>query len=175
MWKLYWDARDRIDAVAVQQTALDAEWTTVSGDLDTALATRAKSELIQNELAGVLADRARPRWVPALRSVVACAGLEIEVREVRASEKSGTEKIWALLVRGVATGPNPRGLADRYRADLQRDLDRMFPGRVSIAFERFEDMPDAAPATPETRRGAFTVNATIRFEAEATTVRKGGA
>src|SRR6185436_1294288 len=88
----------------------------------------------------------------------------IQLREVRASEKIGDEKMWTLLAGGVATGPAPRVAAEHYCADLQRDLGRIFQGGVSVRLDRFEDLPDPASASPGGRQGAFAIIATIRFE-----------
>ena len=164
LWKPYWNARDRISAAEANHLALEGEWKTVSQDLQNAVAKRSKFEVAQSQLAGISADRAKPSWEPALRSVVTCAGLEIQVREVRAREKFGDEKMWTLLVSGVSTGPTPHVVADRYRADLQRELNRIFQGGVSIRFDRFEDLPHSPSASPGGRQGAFTITATIRFD-----------
>lgn len=166
LWKRYSETRDRVAAMVAGQSALDEEWKTISQELEKAVATQSKVEMIQTQLAGISADRAKPRLAPALRSVVDSAGLQIQLREVRAQEKSGDEKMWTLLVGGISTGLAPRAVAERYRADLQREFDRIFHGGVSIRFERFEDLPDSPSALPRARSGAFTILATIRFGAE---------
>jgi DNA-binding response OmpR family regulator len=175
LWKPYWDARDRIAVAETNRVALDAEWNALSQSLQKAVATEPKIEMYQSQLAGISADRGKPRWAPVLRSVVACAGLDIQMREVRTGENSGDEKTWTLLVAGFATGSDPSAVAERYRADLQRDLDRIFPGSVSIRFDRFKES-DGLPSTqPGERRGAFTMTATIRFDEKAKTAGKEGA
>jgi hypothetical protein len=166
LWKRYSEARDRVDAAVAHQLALDEEWKATSQELQKAVATQSKVELTRTQLAGISADRAKPRLAPALRSVIESAGLQIQVREVRAQEKFGDERMWTLLVGGIATGLAPRAVADRYRADLQREFDRIFHGGVSVRFDRFEDIPESPSALPRARSGAFTILATIRFGEE---------
>lgn len=172
--KSYWGARDRVATAEVAYRAHEAEWTATAQELQKSVATQSITETIQRQLATVSAERAKPRWVPVLRSVATCAGVKIEVREVRASEKSGAERMWTMLLGGVSKGSDPRVEADRYRADLQRELDRMFPGRVSIRFERFEDLPGSPSAAPGERQGKFTMTATIHFDEAEQTGSTGG-
>ena len=175
LWHRFGDARDRADAASAKRQAVETEWTAISQKLQDAIAKRSKIKKAQSALAGISADREEPRWAPALQSIVVCAGPEIQLREVRSREKLGDEKVWTLLVGGVSTGSAPRIVVDRFRADLQREFDRIFRSGVSIRFERFEDLPDLPSALPGSRRGIFTIQATIRFDEKTGTRSKEGA
>ena len=171
----YWALRDRVALASAERLALDAEWTVISRKLEDAIATRSKAEKARIELAAVSADRAKPKWAPALRSLVATAGTGIQVREVRASEEAGDTTKWMLAVNGVATGAAPRTVAERYRLVVERNLVLMFGTGVAVRFERFDELPEEPSATAEDRRGTFRIVATILFEKMTPKPSEGGA
>lgn len=171
---LYGKARAGIAAATAEIVALDAEWTALSPQLEEEAALRSKVEALHKQLAGITEDRTAPRWAPALRRVVACAGLEIEVLAVRAREENGETKMWTLRVSGISKATAPRIAADRYRLALEQELERLFHGGVSVRFEQFEDLPRAASALPDERRGSFKIVATIRFDGTTGTEGKEG-
>lgn len=175
LWIRYSSVRERIAAAATERLLLDAEWTVVSRDLQDAATAQSKMEEARRQLAVVSADRARPRWAPALRSFVPNALTGIQLHEVRAGEDANDPKRWTLVVGGVATGAAPRAVADRYRLTVERNLARTFGSGVKIVMERFEDLPDPPSTDGDARRGTFKIIATIHLDDQAEPKSKEGA
>lgn len=167
LWIRYSGLRERIAAAEAERLSLDAEWTVVSRDLQDAATTQSKIDEARRQLAAVSADRARPRWAPALRSFVPNALTGIQLHEVRAREEASDPNRWTLMVGGVATGAAPGTIADRYRLNVERNLTRTFASGVTVVLERFDELPDPEPADGDARKGTFTIAATIRLDGQA--------
>ncbi len=149
--------------LSVEASRLHGEWANVSAALSDASSMRRVHQATVQQVVRIEQEREEPSWVPVIRSVVTCAGPGILLREVRGREISGDARAWKLQVGGISTGVAPRRGADYFREALQGHLERAFPGRVSTKFEQLDDLPAAALARPDERRGSFTVSATIDF------------
>ena len=141
---------------------LSREWTAVSAQLQDANAVRPKIEAVLGQPARIAADRARPRWTPALREIAMAAERGIEILEIRARAEAEDPGACELRLRGAAAGLQPRLAADRFRETVEDNLKRNADGRpVSARFEQIEDGPDAAGALPDQRRGTFVIVAEV--------------
>ncbi len=154
-WNRYSDAQDRVTTAAADRLARQAEWATVSRTLEKAGSQRAKIEKERTQSARILADRAKPRLSFVLRCIVPSAGEKIDIIEVSArceTEESGIEEV---RIQGVAHGPEPRSIADRYRQSAERKLNGNTGRRpVTARFELLEDLPRASA---EQDRAKFAV------------------
>jgi hypothetical protein len=169
------DGRKRVDAVSAELRQLNAEWATASARLAEARNAEAWFDAFAEHAVRIENERDLPRWAPALRSVVACAGAGIQLREVRARRESGDAATWALNVGGVSTGAAPRTVADQFRLALQRELQRWSSGAVTTRFERIEELPDSASPGASRRSEAFAIMAKISFvEPPEAAIEKGG-
>jgi hypothetical protein len=170
----YWDAQDRIAGTLAKHRTLEAELAAVQPELQQARELQSRIQAIRNPTGAISSEQAQARWSPPLRSVMACAGPDIKVSEVRAKEEPGDARTWTLLVSGVSTGRAPRKVADSYRLALQRDLDQIFQRSVNIQLTEFEEAPDPTPAAAAERHGRFTILATVRFADPGATQGKAG-
>lgn len=159
----YLGVQKRVDVSTSVVRMLEAEWTKTSPYLAEAKTMQPKFTAIMEHTARASGERQSPRWTPALRSLVACAGAGIELRDVDAREEAGGGKIWTLRVGGFSKGAAPRAVADQFRLALQGEFDGAFAATVSTRFERLDEMPNPAPARADEKLGVFTIVATIAF------------
>ena len=146
LWNRYSAARDGVTAATTDRLARQGQWTAVSRNLEKAVALRSKIGSERAQWAHILADRAKPRLSLVLRSLVPSVGEKIEIIEISArgeTEESGADEV---RIQGVARGPAPRSMADRYRQAVEGELKRNTNGRSGTArFELLEDLPGALP------------------------------
>lgn len=146
LWNRYWDARDNATAAAAERLAHEAGWAALSQDLEKAVAVRSKIERDENQSARISADRAKPRWTPALRGILTVPGTGIELLEVRARGRQEDPGSSEVRVHGMARGAEPRLHADRFRQAVEDKLKGIASGRlVTTRFERLDDVPGAHP------------------------------
>jgi CheY-like chemotaxis protein len=137
LWNRYWDARERFDAASAERLALEVEWSAVSPDLQNANAVRAMIESARSQLAYIAAEREKPRWTPALRSIVAAGDKGIQILRFRSRGETSDAQACEMRVSGIASGSEPRHVADQYRKAVETDLARTAAGRpVVVRFEQ---------------------------------------
>ena len=149
-------------ARSAELSMLSREWTAVSAQLQDANAVRPKIEAALGQPARIAADRARPRWTPALREIAIEAARGIEILEIHARGEVEDSGACELRLRGAAVGLQPRLVADLFREAVEEGLKRNADGRAaSVRFEQIEDAPDAPGALPDQRRGTFVIVAEV--------------
>jgi CheY-like chemotaxis protein len=159
LWNQYQGAQERVAAVAAERQALDGEWAGISPHLEEAISVRSQNEANQGQLARLSADRAKPRWAPALRCIVPPGDVKIEILDVYARGKTEDSGACEVRVHGVAGGAESRLTADRFRQAFEGSLKMTVPGRPVSA--RFEQLEDASSALPDKTEARFVVTATV--------------
>ena len=147
--------------LSAQVRQFDREWAAVAASLDEAEKVQAPFATFLKQAKRLADERAVQGWTPALRRIAAGSGAHLELRNVRAVEKSAAPRALTLHIGGVATGTAPRTVADQFLHTLQGELERQFPGTVTTRFERLEDEPELTSAQPAQRRPTFTISAAI--------------
>ena len=159
-WRSLLAARE--GARSAELSTLSREWTAVSAQLQDANAVRPKIEAALGQPARIAADRARPRWTPALHGIAIQAERGVEILEIYARGEVEDSGACELRLRGAAVGLQPRLAADRFREAVEEHLKRNADGRAaSVRFEQIEDAPDAPGALPDQRRGTFVIVAEV--------------
>jgi hypothetical protein len=120
----YSGLRERTAAQSVELRALETRWAAVSAHLQEAAAMRPKLERALGGPARFAADRASPRWTPALRGIAMAAGKEIELVDIHAHADAENPSACVIRVRGLAGGPQPRLAADHFRKAAEENLKR---------------------------------------------------
>lgn len=139
----YLNARDRLDAASSQCLGREAEWTTVSLDLQAALAMRAKAAAVQSQLARISAIRAKPHWASVLRCIVPPGDAKIEILEVSARGEKKDPGACEVRISGMVYGSQPGLMADQYRQSVEQILKRNANGRpVSIRLDQLQKAPE---------------------------------
>jgi CheY-like chemotaxis protein len=155
----YRAARASAAAATAQREANEAEWTTVSRDLRTAVTAQPRIEAEIRKLERIAGDRAVPRWSPGLRSLVPSWDAHIEILEVRGRGRMEDLGACEVSIRGVAGGSKPRQMAERFRQAVEAGFRRNANGSlVTAQIEQIEDVPGAPP---EQNRAAFLIIATV--------------
>lgn len=154
-WNGYAGALERVETASAKRLALQAQWSALSPDLDAVIAVRPKIATDENRLARMSAYRISPRWTTVLR--LAEAG--VEILEIHAGVGLDDSGVCAARIRGVAGGPEPRLLADRFRQAVEKNLNERAEGRSVKA--RFEEIADVPGAVAGEKSVAFVVIATI--------------
>ena len=159
LWNRYSDARDRLKTALEERRAHEVEWAAISGNLQKAVAVRSKIELDQSQVARISAERTKPRWTAAFRSILPATDAGIELLEVWArGEKLGFGS-GEVRVSGVASGVQPRLNADRFRQAVEENLKGIANMRpVKTRFEHLEDAPGAQAGR---ERVTFVATATL--------------
>ena len=158
-WSQSRDAQGGVANAVAMRESLEAEWGTVSRELQSAIAARPRieSEIRRSErLAG---DRALPRWSPALRSLAPLWDTEIEVLEVRARGSAEDLSACEVHILGVAGGAEPLQTAERYRQAVESGFKRSANG--NFASVRMGEVSDTSVAGSDRGRVAFRMIATI--------------
>jgi CheY-like chemotaxis protein len=158
-WSHYRDARDSAADAAAKREANEAELTTVSQDLRTAIAARPRIEAERRKLEQIAGNRAIPPWSPGLRSLVPAWDADIEILEVRAHGQMEDLGACKVSVRGVAGGAQPRLKAEQFRQAVEVGLMKSAPGFLATA--RVEQIEDLAGAAADQNRAAFFIIATV--------------
>lgn len=172
LWLRYSNARDRLDAASSQRLGREAEWTTVSLDLEAALAARAKAAKTESQLARISAIRAKPHWAPALRSLIPPVDMKIDTLEANARAERTDSGACNVRICGRATGPQTQMIADRYRQSVEENLKRNANGRpVSI---RLDQLQQATGTLPDEKQSDFVMTTSIGSIEPAAAARKGG-
>jgi hypothetical protein len=154
----------RLASLQTQVGQLETEWTTISAYSQEAQSVQPQFDLVSKRPKVLAEEMAAKSWAPALRTIVASTGPEVELRDIRARMLSTDLKTCVLAVAGVSTGSAPRVSADHFRLALQRELERKFPGAVSTQFERLDDEPPSLAAPAEKQRATFEIAATIALK-----------
>jgi CheY-like chemotaxis protein len=172
LWYEYQNARSRLDAVATERLALDAELAAISPHLEEAISERSQNETDQEQLARLSADRAKPHWTPALRFVVPPADGRIDILDVTARAVAAAPGVFEVRVHGLAHGAEPRLSADRFRQTFEEELTRSgFGLPVSAKFDRLED---ADAVVPGEKRVDFVMLAKLGSTKPSLAAGKGG-
>lgn len=167
--------RERTAERADALRATEMRWTTISAQLQEAVAVRPKSEAALGRPARVAADRAKPRWTPALHAIALAARKEIELLDIDARAVAEDPGACEVRISGEAGGSQPRQAADRFREAVEGSLWRSADGRpVSTRFERLEDVPDAPGALPDQHRADFTIVVVVGSANASATMSKEG-
>ena len=165
-WNRYADARERVETASAKHLALQARWSAISPDLDAVIAARSKIARDESRLAQISADRTSPRWTTVLR--LAEAGIEIlEIHARGGPDDSGGCEV---RIRGVAVGPEPRLMAERFRQALEKDLNENT--REHSARARLDELADVPGTVAEEKRAAFVVIATMGSREPSVVMRK---
>lgn len=152
----------RVGALTAQESALSAEWKAVSVHLQEAAAMRPKLERALGRPAQIAADRARPRWSPALRDIAMAVGGKVEILEIHSRGNADDTGACEMRVRGVVAGSQPRQAGDRFREAVEDHLKDNANGRpVSARFEQFKIEPAAPGTLSDEGRGAFILIAAV--------------
>ena len=155
----YLDAQADAAAAVAQRVALETECEVLAPQFEAARGGRPKLERSLGALGRITAERARPRWTPALRSIAVAAGKQIDLIDIRAQENSGNAGTCEVRVRGLADGAEPRSAADRFRQVVEEGLKKDAPGRqVSARFQLLEDAPGDSPGQ---KCATFIIVATV--------------
>jgi CheY-like chemotaxis protein len=155
----YLHARDRAAAAVAERLAREAEWTAISAPLEEALAAQPKFASAQSVPALILADRAKPRWTPALPCIVPPGDARIDIVGVDARGVPQDSGACEVRVHGVAGGAQPRLAADHFRQSVEDNLKRNANGRpVTVHFEQLEEPTEEVPGEP---RANFVMIATL--------------
>lgn len=159
LWIHYSMARHHVAAISSELATLEAEWSAVSARLQEALEVQSKIEMTRSVSARIAAERAKPRWTPALRSVIPPGNAGIDILEVETHGQAEDSGVCEVRIRGVAGGSQPRWAADQYRRTIEENLKRNADGRaVSTSFELLNDIPGALP---DQMQATFVVIATL--------------
>jgi hypothetical protein len=164
-WQFY--LLPRAEALSVEVGRLDAEWATISPDLDEARRAQPIYEAFLDRARSVGEEGDGKSWTPALRSIAVSGGAGIELRQIHIAEKSDHSRACRLDIAGIATGSAPRAVADKFLRTLQDELGRQFQAIEPCQFERLEDETDLPAANPDQRRATFTITTTIGLTAPA--------
>ena len=95
-------------------------------------------------LSGALVERMEARfyWAPFLEGVARSVPPEVQLVRV-SGEISGVEQRGQVGLEGVAVGPNPREVAERFRAELKGRVLKEYR-EAQADFRALEDAPDSA-------------------------------
>jgi CheY-like chemotaxis protein len=152
---------DAADAVAAHQT-FDAERRALAPQVEAALSARPELERTLGLPARIAADRAKPRWAWALRTITPSLEGNIELQGLRAHQMADAPGACDVRIDGVSFGPEARAIADRVRIKMEQELRR---GRdsepVKTGFLKLADEPESASELPNQNRVTFEIVATV--------------
>jgi hypothetical protein len=151
----------RTALLSAELRALETQLAMLSQERQEAERARAALAALRGQRDRVAEDRDEPRWTDALRRIATAGGANVEWEALRARSLRDDRGACELRIEGACTGREPRTTADRYRRELEAQLDRHFhPEGVTIHFERLEDEPPSPSSRPDRRRAKFTIVAT---------------
>ena len=148
-------AYHRAAAASAERQAVEAEWRKVSAQLEQAEMARGGFSSLPKRAKRLAEERHASGWTAALRAVATTAGPEIELRGVTARGIEGLPGACELVINGIASGPEARGIADGFYEALGQELERRFPRRVSVQIETLDDAPEAS--APSDLRVSFAI------------------
>ena len=159
LWSLSLAKRDALLSTEVER--LDREWKALSSDLNDAHRMHLHVTTFLGKVRQVAEENKSGQWTPALHSIAASAGPDIELRVINVWKKPGDAGARLVRIEGVSTGAEPRLVADRFSRQLQDELKRCFQIGEGCRFERINDEPASPADDPGQRKAAFTIVATI--------------
>jgi hypothetical protein len=170
LWNRSSAARERATAAEAERLALEAQWHAMIPQVEEALAVRSKIEKARGVSALVGAERVKPRWTPALRSVVPKGDAGIDILEVEVRGDAKDSGACEMRVRGVAGGAQPRMVADRFRQTTEESLRTNANGHPVST--RFDQLTEVRAETTGQLRATFVMIARLGPAKPAVATRK---
>lgn len=154
-WLQSLNAKDRVEAAAVERLALEKEWSAIAPRYENESAERAKIGVVRSQVAKISADRRKPRWTSVLRSLIPPGDGVLDILELDARSGKKDPGACEVRVRGIAGGLQPQHVVDRYRKSAEDAMKMSAAGRpVTVQFKEFKDVPGTLP---DQKRVAFVM------------------
>lgn len=160
--------RERIAGEEMALAAAEAEWTTISSQLQEAEKRRPEIERLLALPGNFDRNLQISGWTPLLKTLVTSAGADTVFQQIQARGVAGDPAGCELTISGFSTGQKPRAVADRFRQALLESLKSIHPGSVTVRFEELEDAPEFASETSRPKAN-FTVLALMGVEQASST------